>query len=101
MPAPNLDRAALATALRADAGDSDIAAQLDRVLEAAIALVSRVTTDAPLAVSNEAAIRVSSWLYDSDPVNPRNGDPLRASGAAQLLARWRPTALVGPDDEAD
>ena len=99
MPAPNISRAELATALRADGTDTDIAVQLDRVLEAAIALVSAVTVAAPLAVSNEAAIRTASWLYDTDAANPRNGDPVRASGAAQLLARWRSTALVGPDDE--
>ena len=99
MPAPTLTRVELATALRADGADTDVAVQLDRVLETAIALVSAVTVAAPLAVSNEAAIRVAAWLYDSDPVNPRAGDPLRASGAAQLLARWRSTALVGPDDE--
>ena len=100
MPAPNLDRAALATALRADDDDTDIAAQLDRILETATALVSSVTDAAPQAVANEATIRVGAWLYDSDPASPRNGDPLRASGAAQLLARWRSTALVSPD-EAD
>ena len=99
MASPTLTRAQLAVALRADDDDTDIAGQLDRILETAIALVSRVTTDAPLAVSNEAAIRVSSWLYDSDPASPRNGDPLRASGAAQLLSRWRATALIGPDED--
>ena len=85
MPAPNLDRSALATALRADDDDTDIAVQLDRVLETAIALVSSVTDAAPQAVANEAAIRIAAWLYDTDPASPRNGDPLRASGAAQLL----------------
>ena len=96
MPAPNLDRSALATALRADDDDTDIAVQLDRILETAIALVSSVTDAAPQAVANEAAIRIGAWLYDTDPASPRNGDPVRASGAAQLLARWRSTALVEP-----
>ena len=100
MPAPTLTRVELATALRADGADTDVAVQLDRVIETAIELVSAVTSSAPVPVANEAAIRIASWLYDSDPVNPRNGDPLRASGAAQLLSRWRKTALVGPD-EAD
>ena len=100
MAAPTLTRSALATALRADDDDTDIAAQLDRILETAIALVSAVTDAAPLSVANEATIRVGAWLYDTDAANPRNGDPLRASGAAQILARWRATALVGPD-EAD
>ena len=100
MAAPTLTRSALATALRADDDDSDIAAQLDRILETAIALVSAVTTAAPLAVANEATIRVGAWLYDTDAASARNGDPLRSSGASQLLSRWRPTALVGPD-EAD
>ena len=99
MPAPNLDRSALATALRADDDDTDIAVQLDRVLETAIALVSSVTDAAPQAVANEAAIRIGAWLYDTDPASPRNGDPVRASGAAQLLSRWRATALVGPDKD--
>ena len=96
MAAPTLTRSALATALRADDDDSDIAAQLDRILETAIALVSAVTTAAPLAVANEATIRVGAWLYDTDAASARNGDPLRSSGASQLLSRWRPTALVGP-----
>ena len=100
MAAPNLDRSALATALRADDDDTDIALQLDRILETAKALVSSVTDAAPQAVSNEAAIRIGAWLYDTDAASPRNGDPVRASGAAQLLARWRPTALLSPD-EAD
>ena len=100
MPAPNIDRSALATALRADDDDTDIAGQLDRILETAIALVSSVTINAPQSVANEATIRLGAWLYDSDPASPRNGDPLRASGAAQLLERWRATALVSPD-EAD
>ena len=89
MPAPNISRSALATALRADDDDSDIAGQLDRILETAIALVSSVTDAAPQSVANEATIRIGAWLYDSDAASPRNGDPLRASGAAQLLSRWR------------
>ncbi len=100
MAAPTLTRSALATALRADDDDSDIAAQLDRILETATELVSAVTIAAPQSVANEAAIRIASWLYDSDAASARNGDPLRASGAAQLLSRWRTTALVSPD-EAD
>ena len=99
MPAPDIDRSALATALHVDDSDTDIAGQLDRIRETAIALVSSVTGSAPQAVANEATIRVAAWLFDTDPASPRNGDPLRASGAAQLLARWRATALVGPDKD--
>lgn len=99
MAAPTLTRAQLAVAIHVDGSDTDIAGQLDRVLETAIALVSAVTAAAPQAVANEAAIRIGAWLYDTDPASPRNGDPLRASGAAQLLSRWRATALVGPDKD--
>ena len=100
MPAPDLTAADLATALRVEIEDPDIALHLGRVLEAASELVSAVTLDAPQGVSNEAAIRVASWLYDTDPAHPRNGNPMRASGADQLLARWRKTTLVGPDPES-
>ena len=101
MASPTLTRAQLAVALHVDDDDTDQAAQLDRVLDTASALVEAVTEDAPVEVANEAVVRVAGWLFDTDPAMPKNGDPLKASGAAQLLARWRPITLAGPDDEDD
>ena len=46
-------------------------------------LVEAYASDAPVALQNEAYVRVAGYLYDSDPATGRGSpDALKASGAA-------------------
>ena len=86
--------AQLAVALRIITDESDDlpsgqSAVLDRVLKAAKATLDKyVNGDADDAVVDEATIRLSAYLYDSDPVRHR-GNALVNSGAAHLLDQFR------------
>ncbi len=93
--AVSLTRAQLAVALRVD-DNAETSAILDRDLATAVALVEDYAPDAPTAVQDAAAVRVASFLYDSDPSSGRAAHPLRQSGAESLLARYRVTRLFGP-----
>ena len=83
----------LAVHLRLSDGESvaePINGILSRHLATATALIESYAPSAPVAVQNEAAIRLCGWLYDS----PNHGirgiqNGLSASGAAALLGRWR------------
>ncbi len=91
----------LADALRVKAGDTPLTAAqtsiLARVHASAVALVTAAAPEAPVAVANEAVIRLAGWLYDTDPAQSTRAatDPMQRSGAAALLARWRPQSLRG------
>ena len=96
----------LADALRVKAGDTPLTAAqtsiLARVHASAVALVTAAAPDAPVAVANEAVIRLAGWLYDTDPAQSTRAatDPMQRSGAAALLARWRPQSLRGASGTA-
>ena len=88
-----LTTAQLADALRLDAADAKVAGQLQRIQPAAEAAVLRFAPQAPEAIRDEATIRLAGYLYDA-PTVPQPGialttAPLRASGAAGLLAPYR------------
>ena len=94
-----------ATDLLERAGVADPAEQtrLGTSAETAIALVDRWAPDAPDAVCNEAAIRVTGWLVEQPRAAIRSettGDvrtdyaasmqsALRHSGAMALLSAWK------------
>ena len=83
----------LADALRLDAADAKIAGQLQRIQPPAEAAVLKFAPHAPEAIRDEATIRLAGYLYDA-PTVPAPGialttAPLRASGAAGLLAPYR------------
>ena len=96
MAAPDITVGAIAVAIGvATAEDDTLDAGVDAVVTRLLAVAaSMVTADAPAApvdVANEAVVRLVGWLYDSDPAsNRREADPMVGSGAAGLLARWRP-----------
>ena len=74
-----------------------------RLLAVASALVERYATDAPHAISNEAAIRTAGWLAEqpaaairaeteadiSTSYAPSMQSALRHSGAMALLSPWK------------
>ena len=67
-----------------------------RVLDTASALVDDYAPDAPAAIATEATVRCAGYLYDVAPDMPRMvHSPLRHSGAAALLSRYRARRLVG------
>lgn len=91
--AVTITAAQLAAAIRADAGNSAILAEVTRLLPVATAIVERYAPGAPEAVQNEAVVRLSGYSFDA-PFNPAVGrtvttNALQASGAAALLAQWR------------
>lgn len=85
--------AILAGAVRVDGADTEIAAQLTRLITVAQAAVERYTPAAPESVKDEAIIRMAGYLYDAptipEPGSNLNIAALRASGAAGLLAPYR------------
>ena len=85
-----LTAAQLAAAIRV--GDTpEEAAQVDRLLATATALVLRHAPDAPGDIHTEAAVRVAGYLFDM-PQAARGagyGDVLRNSGALALMLPWR------------
>ena len=64
---------------------------LARIDATARAMVLEHAPDAPSEISNEAFVRVSGFLYDSDPSGSTPGGPsaLRSSGAAAILSPYR------------
>ena len=84
----------LAAALRIGDGMTALvepqAGVLNRILASATALVESYAPNAPEAIHNESAIRVSGFLFDSPPGGSlRFANPLADSGAQALLARFR------------
>ncbi|MDD9990374.1 MAG: hypothetical protein OXP75_01095 [Rhodospirillales bacterium] len=92
----------VAVAIRATADDGEIPAAISTTLgflfPAASALVVEYAPDAPDAVQNAAAVRLTGWLFDADPTDPRLGQAMQVSGAAPLLAKWRVhrAGAIGP-----
>ena len=83
----------LATALRLRVGmetlDTDISAILMRIKQGSEAIIGRYAPEAPDAIKDLACIRLGSYLFDEEGRSNRSKDPLKASGAQQLLARFR------------
>ena len=71
--------------------DGALLVVLTRVLATASAMVSAYAGDAPEPIKDEAVVRLSGWLYDSDPAGSTPGGPaaMRSSGAASLLSPYR------------
>ena len=59
-----------------------------RLLGASSAMVDNYASEAPEAVSNEAAIRLAGWMLDQPP-GRMNADALGLSGARSMLGPWR------------
>lgn len=72
-----------------EAIDDALGARLKRSREAASTLLMRIAPAAPEAVMDEALVRYAGYLWDSDPSRRFASDPVMASGAGALLARWR------------
>ena len=92
--AVTLTRAQLAVELRLVTAETDAipagqAAVLDRVLAAATAAVESYAPAAPVALQDEAAVRLAGRLYDLGGAQTRGGNPFVLSGAAALLSRHR------------
>ena len=70
---------------------------LTRLLAASTAHVTLVAPDAPAAVKDEAAIRMSSYLYDAPPAASGHGfaASFRNSGAESLVSRWVVRRAIG------
>ena len=83
----------LAVALRLKTGaevlDTDISAILMRIKQGSEAIIGRYAPEAPDAIKDLACIRLGSYLFDEEGRSNRSKDPLKASGAQQLLARFR------------
>ena len=78
----------------ADTIDAGIAAVLDRGLAAATAAVEDYAPNAPVALQNEAVVRVASRLYDQSGAEGRGGNPMILSAAAFLLAPYRSSRVA-------
>ena len=65
--------------------------EIARLLAYAIEAVTQYAPDAPSPIHDEAAIRLAGYLYDSpfSSMGSRYSDPMRNSGAQQILNRWR------------
>lgn len=89
--------AQLSEAMRITVQDSPTGPQraiIQRLLEASTELVNAYAPDCPPSVGDEAIIRLSSYLADSEPANPSRNvstpeSAFRNSGARGLLAPWR------------
>ena len=72
---------------------------LTRIAATATAMVTKYSPNAPDAIHDEALVRLSGWLFDSDPSGANPGGPvaMRASGAASLLSPYkiRRAGLIG------
>ena len=97
----------LAVALRLTATTAEYAnleagqqAVVARTLATASAMVTRYAVAAPDTAHNEAVVRLSAWLYDTDPSDARRAQsPMLQSGAAAILAPWRTAAAALPTGE--
>ena len=76
---------------------------LQPLLDYAVAEVESRAPDAPDVVKDQAVIRLAGYMLDS-PAAPRGdgyADPMRNSGVAVMLARYRPLRAVTIDAESD
>ena len=64
---------------------------LTRIAATATAMVLRYAPDAPDAIHDEAFVRLSGYLFDSDPSGSSPGGPVAmvASGAASICSAFR------------
>lgn len=80
---------AIRAATSTDSVDPTVLTVINIVFAAACALVMEYAPKAPDAIHNAAAIRLTGWLYDSDPTDISTAQILRVSGASSVLAQWR------------
>ena len=89
-----LTTAEIAAALRITADPNIAPAEpllsiLHRQLQTAVSLVDGYAPAAPEHVRDEAAIRLTGYLYEMAPTGNVSQSPIRHSGALPLLAPWR------------
>ncbi|MYF31195.1 MAG: hypothetical protein F4169_20530 [Gammaproteobacteria bacterium] len=84
--------AAASAIIEAEVPDATIPLQTGETRAAAIARVQ--------PVKNAAVVRLTGFLYDTDPADPAPKRPMIQSGAAALLAPWR-THRAGAIGQAD
>jgi len=68
---------------------ADVLAVINYLVPAGKALIEDYTDTAPDAIMDAALIRLVGFMYDADPADSRRIDPLSASGALGLLARFK------------
>ena len=83
----------LAVALRLTDGSEPVEPQLsilNRLMGVAEAHVTLLAPNAPVAVRDEATIRMAAYMFDSPPApgGDRHANAWRNSGAGALVARW-------------
>ncbi len=87
---------------RGDSLPSGQTAVLTRILAVSVALVEKHVGEGDLDtdVEDEAVIRLSAYLFDTDPVRSR-GNAMVNSGCAHLIDQFRTrrSAVVEEDDE--
>ena len=87
---------ALAAAIRVDGNDASYAGILSRLAGVGSAVVDIYADTAPLAIRQEAVIRVAAYLFDQPESPPGFGyvSAWRNSGAAALISPWVTRAAV-------
>ena len=87
---------ALAAAIRVDGNDANYASILSRLAGVGSAVVDIYADTAPLAIRQEAVIRVAAYLFDQPESPPGFGyvSAWRNSGAAALISPWVTRAAV-------
>ena len=107
MPEPTITRQQLAVSLGVlgsltDSLSAEQESILSRLQSAAEDVVKLTAPAAPVAVANEAVVRLVGYWFDTDPSeSPRRtggGNAMASSGAAQLLAKWRIQVLATPSN---
>ena len=88
--AVTLTQAELAAALRLSDSPEELA-ESTRILSYVTTAIAKHSADAPDAISNEAAVRLGSYLYDQPTAAQGSGyaNALRNSGAAAILLPYR------------
>ena len=88
--AVTIKRAELSVALRLGHSDAEMA-QVARLLAYGTAAVEKHAPEAPTAISNEACIRLASYLFDQPSAGrgAAYANALRNSGAAAILLPYR------------
>ena len=81
---------ALAAALRAGSTETETT-EITRLRTYASAAIDEYADAAPVAIKNEACVRLCAYLYDTPQAWRGNvyADALRNSGAASMLAPYR------------
>ena len=81
----------LAAALSAPYEVEEVQVQVRRLLEFSTTMVNKYAPLAPSTAKNEAAIRVSGYVYDQGTATRGSayGNAMRNSGATAILSPWR------------